>query len=404
MAAATDGKLIAGPHEQHMLPHRHSRVPSTGTFAVDFWSGLLSATLQGDKRALKALGRMEPSSVLAAAQFHGVRCLMLRSFHGRPQSCQVSNEIVESLVALDRHERAVELFRKVECSRVMDALSRAGISTLLMKGAALAYTVYPAPHLRSRGDTDILIRPTDREIAREVLASVGYNWVATVTRESVFTQWMFRRRGVGQLEHTVDLHWKVSNRPRFRDMLSFDESASECEPIASLGSEAKTFGLVHSLLLAAVHPFAHHQADWPLIWLYDILLLGRELDERSWNRFRDLAHAKRVAALCDQALRLAEFTFPGSREFLRPGFFEASVFEKLNDGSAEYLGSQSRGRELVLDLTATPGIWRKARLLASHVFPDVSYMQATYGASGVLSTGAAYTRRLLGACHQLIVN
>ena len=54
-------------------------------------------------------------------------------------------------------ESAIELLRKHELVRVLEALARAEVATLLLKGTALAYSLYPAPTLRPRADTDVLI-------------------------------------------------------------------------------------------------------------------------------------------------------------------------------------------------------------------------------------------------------
>jgi len=60
------------------------------------------------------------------------------------------------------------------------ALGAAGVRVVLFKGAALAYTHYPAPHLRVRADTDLLVTAEDHYIegglgsaVAEVLAEAG---------------------------------------------------------------------------------------------------------------------------------------------------------------------------------------------------------------------------------------
>ena len=46
---------------------------------------------------------------------------------------------------------------------------------LLLKGAALAYTLYPEPHLRERCDTDLLLPSReDAERAGRVLQTLSY--------------------------------------------------------------------------------------------------------------------------------------------------------------------------------------------------------------------------------------
>ena len=62
--------------------------------------------------------------------------------------------------ALRREERVAAVFdvrREDETRRVLDAFGDAQIDVLVFKGAALAHTVYAAPHLRPRTDVDLLV-------------------------------------------------------------------------------------------------------------------------------------------------------------------------------------------------------------------------------------------------------
>ncbi|MFI5208200.1 MAG: nucleotidyltransferase family protein, partial [Gemmatimonadales bacterium] len=69
---------------------------------------------------------------------------------------------------------AVELLRGREITRVLGALQARGIESILLKGTALAYSVYVAPALRPREDTDLLIRAGDAEAVRRVMKNLGY--------------------------------------------------------------------------------------------------------------------------------------------------------------------------------------------------------------------------------------
>src|SRR5436309_10416844 len=119
-----------------------------------------------------------------------------------------------------------------------------------------------------RVNTDIRIRREDRTAAGEVLESLGYASDKAVERDAIFTQSMFRRSGVGAVRHMIDLHWQIANRPLFRALVSFEELDAGAVEIGALGPHVRTPNPIHSLLLACVHPVAHHRCDWSLIWLY----------------------------------------------------------------------------------------------------------------------------------------
>ena len=60
----------------------------------------------------------------------------------------------------------------VEITRALDS---EGISSVILKGGALAHTVYAEPALRPMEDLDILVRPTQLESARQVLQDLGFS-------------------------------------------------------------------------------------------------------------------------------------------------------------------------------------------------------------------------------------
>ena len=77
--------------------------------------------------------------------------------------------------------------------------------------------------------------------------------------------------------HAVDLHWRLANPQRFGGVLTHAELAAASA--ADSGSWDRRAGLshTHALLVACIHPVAHHPHAQRLIWHYDIHLLRRDL-------------------------------------------------------------------------------------------------------------------------------
>ena len=72
-------------------------------------------------------------------------------------------------------ELSLEEKRARALTRVLAALAAEPLlPVLLIKGAASARTIYPAPELRPRSDLDLLIAPADRTRALAMLRSRGY--------------------------------------------------------------------------------------------------------------------------------------------------------------------------------------------------------------------------------------
>jgi Uncharacterised nucleotidyltransferase len=100
-----------------------------------------------------------------------------------------------------------------EAVRALDALARAGVDALLLKGAALATTLYRVDEPRGYYDVDLLVAPRDLRVAAAAIADLGYtnvgelrgiDDVAGILHAQV---WSALVEGLGNL--LVDLHWRL---------------------------------------------------------------------------------------------------------------------------------------------------------------------------------------------------
>jgi hypothetical protein len=78
---------------------------------------------------------------------------------------------------LDFHEMQLALDLRIErvAQVCVDALSNARIDVRLLKGPATSHRFYEDPALRSFGDADILVRPTDFRAAIRVVRGLGFS-------------------------------------------------------------------------------------------------------------------------------------------------------------------------------------------------------------------------------------
>jgi Uncharacterised nucleotidyltransferase len=87
----------------------------------------------------------------------------------------------------------------------VQALERAGIETLLLKGVALAFTVYARPGLRAFGDADVLVETGAVPEARALLGRLGWQPIRPVAES---TQRLRHSLGFTNVDGVrVDLHW-----------------------------------------------------------------------------------------------------------------------------------------------------------------------------------------------------
>jgi hypothetical protein len=284
----------------------------------------------------------------------------------------------ESLAERARVHAGEELLRGAETRRVVDALASADVLPILIKGTPLAYTVYDAPALRARSDTDLLIAATDVDCARRVMASLGY--VTTVHCSDLFSQFEVQKVDRFGVPHAFDVHWGISTQPVFAGLLTYDELLSRAVPVPALGDAAVAPRLIDALLLACVHPVMHHYNVERVLWTYDVHLLASRLSPDELGELAWLARTKKVAGICAHQLRLAQAAFGSSV----PDAVYASL---TRDGEAEpsaaYLATGRRWHdELIASVRGLRSTGDRARLLREVLFPSSQYMLGAYGLRG----------------------
>ena len=157
-------------------------------------------------------------------------------------------------------------FLRRPLAELLQACAEASLDVIVLKGAALAETVYPRPSLRWFGDLDVLVRPGDAAQARALLASLGY--VADEARWSDLVAGLdcqvnfFRHTDKGPV--VVELHTDLLNNALFREQARLDHAGlwSRSRRVTLAGVEARVFGPEDQLLHLCLH-LASHYFDAP---------------------------------------------------------------------------------------------------------------------------------------------
>jgi Uncharacterised nucleotidyltransferase len=271
---------------------------------------------------------------------------------------------------------AAEVARQERLSIVLRGLREAGIDVLVLKGSALAYQLYPSPDLRTRGDSDLLIRRGDLERVRTVMAGLGTEELPGSGDELILRQAVFVTTA-GSRE-VFDFHWSITNAELFARGFEFQSLWVRSVPILSLSPHARGLGRSDALLLASIHRVAHHHGSDRLIWLYDLRLLREAMPDEELRDFWMAAAEQDVVTVCLDSLERARDWFggagPGAARFLTP-----ERMARL-ETSAEYLRQgRRRGHQEWSDLAALPGWGSRLLRLRQLAFPPREYMRSRYG-------------------------
>jgi hypothetical protein len=336
---------------------------------------LLAAALRGEPAPWPPAAEAAfETALLNTAIDHGVAALLATTaaIDAWPE------KVRRALREVRRDDAVLEALRRRMLQQVIAAFAAGGIPCLVIKGAQLAYTHYAHPWLRPRSDTDLLIRPADRDRADAALRAMGYVAKPQISGTLVHHQRQYERVDRLGLTDTVDLHWKITNPHLFADVLTFDELIGAARPIPQLGG-AMGPAAVHALLLACVHRVAHHQNSDLLMWLHDIHLIASAMDGRERQEFAELARRKRVRSVCAAGLDHAQRHFGTVHPAGWRDRFDVRAGDQAEPSSA-FLQPDARRIDMLLwDLRALGGWTRRIRLIQETVFPPVAYVRARYG-------------------------
>lgn len=364
---------------------------------------LLCATLRGENPPWPEHGNDEfVDCFLEQSAYHGVQALLHHFIADRERVDLGWPEVVLATCRRQATAHALwEMRHQYMLNQVLERLVAIGVYPILFKGTALAYDVYPAPFLRTRGDTDLLVPLHTRDRVAEALESLGFRKLGTgadVIRGGQ-TSYSWTDPASNQ-EHTLDLHWRIANSTLLSDLFSYEELRTEARPLPALSANALAADPVHALVLACMHRAAHamYQVDGldngggdRLIWFYDIQLLFSMLSPSQRNEFVELAERKGFRATCLEGIEgtRARFhtTIPEavSGALSRPGPTETA---------SSYL-SGSRSYRLWMDFQAARGVGNKSGFLTELLFPPATHMRQQYRRANLSWLPWLYLRRAI---------
>lgn len=202
--------------------------------------------------------------------------------------------------------RGARIMLEHHLQALLKALSAQGVDVLVLKGAALAHGLYPAPELRFYHDLDILCRPSDYPRLRDTLLSSGY---ASDDPHDALTHRRSRLESHA-VRNFVDPSGSVELEVHF-DVLQFglverhhDAFWHAARTMTAGPMEMRVLAPAHQLLHIAAH--AHRHCYSRLLWLIDLdLLVRRWGDEIDWECAMRTARAEGLGTVLRHALATA---------------------------------------------------------------------------------------------------
>jgi hypothetical protein len=199
--------------------------------------------------------RFPAEDILETLRKHGVVELCNYNDHTIPVSL---GALIEDRCKLSA---AVEMLRHHELRQVFSCLEEAGMQDLIVfKGTALAYSVYADPWRRPRADTDLLIDRKNLPDIVQALKKIDYKLQPGIRGRLVSSQVMLSKDFNDHTQHTLDIHWRLSNRHSLAGCFDLDSLLSRATPLKELSKIAMAPCALDAVLLAALHLVGHRGA------------------------------------------------------------------------------------------------------------------------------------------------
>ena len=320
------------------------------------------------------------------ALYHGVAPLLYRSL----ERIDDVSLVPERVIAVLRERYYVTLARNMihydELGKALRMFADSGIDVIVLKGGALAETVYRDIGLRPFADVDIMVREDDLKRAKEVMAEIGYILDERISPEAHNEEFGCDLHYVINEGHVLEIHWHIARRTgndRYTK-IRIDELWERALPAKVTDVDTLVLSPEDLLLHLCIHLPRHRYNR--LIWFCDIAEVVRQSD-LDWDYLAETARRYRTMAYMYYGLRFTDDLLgcdvPAHvLEGLKPSRFERKMFESI---SRDLLPDKKNILQVgpMLKLFLIDRTMDRFRYLWEYLFPPVGVLARSYSVSGV---------------------
>jgi hypothetical protein len=353
----------------------------------------------------------EWSSLLYFLQAHWIIPFVYRKIGSLPQECLPPEAITDEM----RQAFLVSCVRSLHMERqlqeIIEAFQEEGVRMLVLRGPALAFSLYPDPAMRPSGDLDLLVIPEQVVQARTILESLGYRCLARrfETARDFFREECFIHQENPDNKFPVDLHWvHWELHPFFKgseqvDMLDLFQRAWKVEtPTLAFETLQPVDYLIHS----AIHLIMIHKNEMRLSWIYDTALLAQQLQvPDDWEILQERCVAWRARLPLEHCLKMAQ-VWAGLE--LPDGFDDFSTWPRpTKDESAVWADTMRHHWVTILlkrSLANPSLLLRRVPSLFRLLFPHPDMVRYCYPTSSNWLLPLAYVRRWFRWFDDLVID
>lgn len=269
-----------------------------------------------------------------------------------------------------------------ELKRVLLRANDQAIRVLVLKGAALAQTVYAAPGERPLRDVDILV-PRDQVPRMEnILQGLGYRTDRVEVRSGANLAYECEVLFVktNPLLSQMEIHWSLIDSPFYQENISTDWFWQTARPLSVGGVPTMMMGAEAQTLYLCAHSFLHHGGDdW--LWLHDVAQVIRFYQaEMDWHALMQHAQTLDLVIPLQKILPIVaqDWGAPIPSDMLER--IRALPVRPMETRVVQWLTAPNlpRSQRFWHDLVSLPEWSARWSFALSNIFPTHAYMHQRY--------------------------
>jgi hypothetical protein len=302
---------------------------------------------------------------------------------------KISKSVGVKLAVIDAH--ALSLIK---------ALQDTAIRFIVLKGFALAHSLYSSSTLRQRADVDIIIDESDIDKVTEIFDSNGYKNPRGWSPSELVGQFSMRKILANGISVDFDIHTQLSNDILISASFTFDELLANSINLDV--QETPVFNRPYALLHAILHMMHHRQHGdlIKLIWYYDIHLLIVNLSEGESESFVALCDKKGFGPVAIAALMYTKQYFDSKSLSKVQNMLQQLPF---NQRFSYLLQQNTPLTNLFQELRKRGFSFRSFKLIQETLFPPIQELYVKYGDFPLAMAPFYYCKRImLGSIKRLL--
>jgi Uncharacterised nucleotidyltransferase len=273
---------------------------------------------------------------------------------------------------------------------VLAGLAAARVPAIVLKGAALADTVYPQPGLRHSHDIDLLVAPEDMARAQEILVPIGLRRAGADAATAAPSLTFVHPSGL-----PIQLHTRLFRSPFYQAPLAQVWARSEPAVIAHAAARTLSAGDALAQILGQAASAGSRES---LLWVCDAWCLSTRNPALDWVRFVDVVCQSSLALPVAIQLRYLceafELAVDGAAlQEIEGRAHRATLTEREAAIYAVRAGARGRLREMWM----RGACWRtRVALLKWMALPSPRLLRTLTPGLGAWTLPLQYVRRPLG--------